>query len=49
MRRINKTETFDEKSKKAMIKELAIVNGLIPDDDNKVDNLDNYFKNLGLE
>ena len=34
--------------KKAMVKELAIVNGLIPDDDNTVDNLDEYFKNLGV-
>ena len=48
MRRINKTATFDEKSKKAMIKELAIINGLIPNDDNKVDDLDNYFKNLSI-
>lgn len=48
MRRINKTKTFDEKSKKAMLKEFAIVNGLIPDDDNEVDDLDNYFKNLSI-
>ena len=48
MRRINKPQSFDEESKKAMINELAIVNGLIPDDDNEVDNLDNYFKNLGV-
>ncbi|CPR95529.1 Uncharacterised protein [Chlamydia trachomatis] len=26
-----------------MIKELAIINGLIPDDDNTVDNLNDYF------
>ncbi|QNQ82879.1 type II toxin-antitoxin system RelB/DinJ family antitoxin [Lactobacillus sp. PV037] len=44
----NKNETFDEESKNAMIKELAIVNGLIPDDDNKVDDLDDYFKKLGV-
>lgn len=44
----DKNETFDEESKKAMIKELAIVNGLIPDDDNKVDDLDEYFKKLGV-
>lgn len=31
-----------------MIKELAIINGLIPDDDNTVDNLNDYFKNLGI-
>lgn len=35
-------------SKKVMIKELAIVNSLIPDDDNTVDNLNGYFKNLGV-
>ncbi len=35
-------------SKKVMIKELAIINGLIPDDDNTVDNLNDYFKNLGI-
>ena len=34
--------------KKVMIKELAIINGLIPDDDNTVDNLNDYFKNLGI-
>ncbi|GAA3638899.1 hypothetical protein GCM10022297_16400 [Lactobacillus hamsteri] len=44
----DKNEAFDEESKKAMIKELAIVNGLIPDDDNKVDDLDEYFKKLGV-
>ena len=47
MRRINKPQSFDEESKKAMIKELAIINGLRPDD-NKVDDLDNYFKNLSI-
>src|SRR5699024_12482063 len=44
----DKNKSFDEESKKAMVKELAIVNGLIPDDDNTVDNLDEYFKNLGV-
>lgn len=44
----DKSETLDEESKKAMIKELAIVNGLIPDDDNKVNDLSNYFKKLGV-
>lgn len=44
----DKSETFDDESKKAMIKELAIINGLIPDDDNKVDDLDDYFKKLGV-
>ncbi|WP_195922212.1 hypothetical protein [Lactobacillus crispatus] len=38
---------IDAESKKVMIKELAIVNGLIPDD-NTVDNLNDYFKNLGV-
>ena len=40
----DKSKVIDEESQKAMIKELAIVNGLIPDDDNKVDDLDEYFK-----
>lgn len=39
---------MDEESKKAMIKELAIMNGLIPDDDNNVDDLSDYFKKLGV-
>ncbi|CPS06600.1 hypothetical protein L2784_12305 [Lactobacillus crispatus] len=39
---------IDAESKKVMIKELAIINGLIPDDDNTVDNLNDYFKNLGI-
>ncbi|MCH3906233.1 MAG: type II toxin-antitoxin system RelB/DinJ family antitoxin [Lactobacillus sp.] len=38
---------IDEESKKEMIRQLAIINGLIPDDDNRVDNLDAYFKRLG--
>lgn len=39
---------IDAESKKVMIKELVIINGLIPDDDNTVDNLNDYFKNLGI-
>ncbi|WP_265489338.1 hypothetical protein [Lactobacillus sp. PV034] len=39
---------IDEESKKAMNKELAIMNGLIPDDDNNVDDLNDYFKKLGV-
>ncbi|WP_277612429.1 hypothetical protein [Lactobacillus agrestimuris] len=40
--------TIDEESKKSMIKELAIIHGLICDDDNEVDNLYEYFKKLGV-
>ena len=32
----DKSDALDEESKKVMIKELAIVNGLIPDDDNEL-------------
>ena len=41
-------EVFDEESRKVMTKELAIISGIIPDDDNKVDNLNEYFKKLGV-
>ncbi|WP_167330318.1 MULTISPECIES: hypothetical protein [Lactobacillus] len=44
----SKNLKIDEESKKTMLKELAIINGSIPDDDNKIDNLDGYFKNLGV-
>ena len=43
-----KSEVFDEESRKVMTKELAIISGIIPDDDNKVDNLNEYFKKLGV-
>lgn len=43
----SKNLKIDEESKKTMLKELAIINGSIPDD-NKIDNLDDYFKNLGV-
>ena len=33
----------DAESKKMMIKEKDIINGLIPDDDNTVDNLNEYY------
>lgn len=39
---------IDEESKKEMIRELAIINGLLPDTDNKVDDLETYFKRLGV-
>ena len=39
------SEVFDEESRKAMIKELAIISGLVTDDANKIDNLNEYFKN----
>lgn len=39
---------LDEESKKAMLHELAIVNGLISDDDREINDLDSYFKNLGI-
>ena len=42
---IIKSEVYDKESKKVMAKELA---GLVPDDDNKVDNLNEYFKKLGI-
>lgn len=44
----SKNLKIDEESKKTMLKGLAIINGSIPDDDNKIDNLDGYFKNLGV-
>ena len=40
--------TIDEESKKSMIKELAIIHSLICDDDSQVDNLGEYFENLGI-
>ena len=43
-----KSEVFDEESRKGMTKELAIISGIIPDDDNKVDNLNEYSKKLGV-
>lgn len=45
---IIKSEVYDKESKKVMAKELAIISGIIPDDDNKVDNLNEYFKKLGV-
>lgn len=39
---------IDEESKKEMVRVLAIENGLIPDTDTQVKNLDDYFKNLGI-
>ena len=43
---IIKSEVYDKESKKVMAKELAIIGGLVPDDDNKVDNLNEYIKKL---
>lgn len=45
---INRIFNIDEESKKEMLHELKIVNGLIPDDDKEVKNLNNYFKSLGI-
>ena len=45
---IIKSEVFDEESRKARIKELAIMSGLVTDDANKIDNLNEYFKKLGV-
>ena len=39
---------IDEESKREMVRVLAIENGLIPDTDKQVKNLDEYFKNLGV-
>lgn len=39
---------LDKESKEAMLHELAIINGLIPDDDREVKDLDSYFKDLGV-
>ena len=44
----SKNLKIDEESKKTMLKELAIINGSIPDDDNKIDNLDDYFSGIFL-
>jgi hypothetical protein len=38
----------DKESRKTMVKELAIINGLISDNDNKIDDLNEYFKKLGV-
>ncbi|MDK8086528.1 hypothetical protein SD941_02835 [Lactobacillus paragasseri] len=38
----------DEESKKEMIRVLAIEKGLRPDTDRHVNNLDEYFKSLGV-
>lgn len=43
-----KSEAYDEESRKVMTKELDIISGIIPDDDSKVDNLNEYFKKLGV-
>ena len=43
-----KSKVYDKESRKVMTKELAIIGGLVPDDDNKVDNLNEYFKKLGV-
>lgn len=45
---IIKSEVYDKESKKVMAKELAIIGGLVPDDANKIDNLNEYFKKLGV-
>lgn len=42
------SEVFDEESRKAMIKELTIISGLVTDDANKIDNLNEHFKKLGV-
>lgn len=39
---------IDEESKKEMLRQVAIIKGVIPDDDEKVDDLDAYFKRLGV-
>lgn len=39
---------YDEESKKEMVRQLAIENGLIPDTDRRIENVDNYFKELGI-
>ena len=41
-------KSIDEKSKKEMIRVLAEENGIIPDTDQEVENLGNYFKKLGI-
>lgn len=43
-----KSEAYDEESRKVMTKELDIISAIIPDDDSKVDNLNEYFKKLGV-
>ena len=45
---IIKSEVYDKESRKAMIKELAIISGLVTDDANKIDNLNEHFKKLGV-
>lgn len=42
------TPTLDEESKKEMIRVLAVENGLLPDSDRTVTNVDDYFQELGL-
>lgn len=42
----SKNLKIDEESRKTMVKELAIINGLISDNDNKIDDLNEYFKKL---
>src|SRR5699024_2170803 len=42
----DKNKSFDEESKKAMVKAIAIVDVLIREDDDIVDNLDEYYKNV---
>ena len=39
---------LDKESKKEMVRELAIINNLIPDEDEEVQDLDKYFKELGI-
>lgn len=41
-------DNIDEESRKEMIRVLAEENGILPDTDQEVKNLDDYFKKLGM-
>jgi DNA-damage-inducible protein J len=45
---VNKNK-IDDRTRKEMIKVLAIENGLIEDDNTEINDLDQYFKDLGYE
>lgn len=44
----SKALNYDKETKKEMLRQLAIENGLLPDTDREIDDLDKYFKDLGV-
>lgn len=44
----HKEKEYDQETKKEMIRQLAIENDLIPDTDRRIDDVDQYFKDLGI-